>query len=272
MRRAALLASVLALTGCAPAQAADTPPVVRTIAVPTTCPDVIAHRGAGAGLPSGSRAAFPAALKAGADGLEFDVRFTRDGVPVVYHDSRIDSGTNGTGRISAHTYRQLMRYRLDHVSVGQRYIPTLRQVLHDTGSARLLIIELKTRPTASQLRAFLGALDTHRPSRVVVESFSADTLRMVAAARPHLRRGLISWTAVPPKTVRASGTVFIPNAKAITPAYVTALRDAGVTDVYPWTVNSLPGWRQMATAGVDATMTDRTRAYLTGCRWLRRSP
>lgn len=266
MRRVALLA--LALTACAPTASAEAPttpaptttaPVVRTVDA-LRCPALIAHRGAGAGPVGGSRAAFPAALKAGASGLEFDVRFTRDGVPVVYHDASITSGTNGSGTISGKTYRTLMRYRIDHARTGQRYIPTLRQVLHDTPSAKLLIVELKTKPTARQLRTFLAAINDHRPSRVIVESFSADTLAMVAKAQPSLRRALISWDAVPVETVRKAGTAYIPNARVITPEYVTALHAAGVK-VYPWTVNNPTAWRDMASAGVDGTMTDRTRGY-----------
>ncbi len=49
-------------------------------------PLIIAHRGASAFAPENTIAAFQKALDAGADGIEFDVRLTKDGKPVVFHD------------------------------------------------------------------------------------------------------------------------------------------------------------------------------------------
>ncbi|MGI8812734.1 MAG: glycerophosphodiester phosphodiesterase [Pyrinomonadaceae bacterium] len=51
-----------------------------------TDPLIIAHRGASAHAPENTFAAFQMAIDMGADGLEFDVRLSRDGVPVVIHD------------------------------------------------------------------------------------------------------------------------------------------------------------------------------------------
>ncbi|MBM3547654.1 MAG: hypothetical protein FJX54_11935 [Alphaproteobacteria bacterium] len=48
---------------------------------------VIAHRGFSAGYPENSLAAFEAAIAAGADAIETDVRLSRDGLPVCSHDA-----------------------------------------------------------------------------------------------------------------------------------------------------------------------------------------
>jgi glycerophosphoryl diester phosphodiesterase len=48
---------------------------------------VIAHRGAPAEAPENTLLAFEAAVRAGADALELDVRLTADGAPVVIHDA-----------------------------------------------------------------------------------------------------------------------------------------------------------------------------------------
>lgn len=52
-------------------------------------PLIIGHRGASAVAPENTLAAFEAAIAAGADGIEFDVRLSRDGVPVVIHDETL---------------------------------------------------------------------------------------------------------------------------------------------------------------------------------------
>ena len=52
-------------------------------------PLIIGHRGASAVAPENSMAAFEAAIAAGADGIEFDVHLSRDGVPVIIHDETL---------------------------------------------------------------------------------------------------------------------------------------------------------------------------------------
>jgi glycerophosphoryl diester phosphodiesterase len=52
-------------------------------------PRIIAHRGASSEAPENTRASFQKAINAGAEGLEFDVRLTKDGIPVVFHDASL---------------------------------------------------------------------------------------------------------------------------------------------------------------------------------------
>jgi glycerophosphoryl diester phosphodiesterase len=70
-------------------------------------PLIIAHRGASAVAPENTLAAFQRAIDDGADGLEFDVRITKDGVPIVFHDSTIKRMTRREGRTSAFTAAEL---------------------------------------------------------------------------------------------------------------------------------------------------------------------
>ena len=70
-------------------------------------PLVFAHRGASADLPEHTLAAYLRALDEGADGLECDVRLTRDGHLVCVHDRRLDRTSNGRGPVSARTLAEL---------------------------------------------------------------------------------------------------------------------------------------------------------------------
>src|SRR4029450_10360922 len=72
----------------------------------TGAPLVFAHRGSSADLPEHTLDAFVRAIDEGADGLECDVRLTRDGHLVCIHDRRLDRTSNGTGRVSAATLRE----------------------------------------------------------------------------------------------------------------------------------------------------------------------
>src|SRR3712207_4540782 len=64
-------------------------------------PRVLGHRGSSETAAEHTLAAYRAALDAGADGLECDVRLTRDAVPVCIHDRRVDRTSDGVGRVSA---------------------------------------------------------------------------------------------------------------------------------------------------------------------------
>src|SRR5262249_57332408 len=63
-------------------------------------PLVFAHRGSSAALPEHTLGAYLRAIDEGADGLECDVRLTRDGHLVCIHDGRLERTSNGTGRVS----------------------------------------------------------------------------------------------------------------------------------------------------------------------------
>ena len=201
----------------------------------------------------------------GATIVEFDVRFARTGEPVVYHDADVAAGTNGSGLVDQLSLAELRQFDIDGTTPGtQRYIPTLGEVLTDSkqAGAQRYIIELKTRPTASQRRAFLGQVNAlGLSSRVVVESFSAATLGDIANAAPSLKRALVASKHTDPAVVRRAGTAYVPHYSLVTGDYVRALRAAGITEIYPWTANGTAAWKAMADAGVSGTMTDMTGIY-----------
>ena len=65
----------------------SSPPLIHKPFNPT--PLILGHRGASAVAPENTLAAFSRAIKDGADGFEFDVRLSRDQVPVVIHDATL---------------------------------------------------------------------------------------------------------------------------------------------------------------------------------------
>ncbi|WP_301182441.1 glycerophosphodiester phosphodiesterase family protein, partial [Nocardia farcinica] len=66
-------------------------------------PFVVAHRGASGTRPEHTLAAYEQALEEGADGVECDVRLTRDGHLVCVHDRTVDRTSSGTGLVSEMT-------------------------------------------------------------------------------------------------------------------------------------------------------------------------
>src|ERR1022692_2335395 len=68
---------------------------------------VIAHRGEHRAHPENTLPAFQAAIDAGADFFELDVRTTSDGGLVLMHDRKVDRTTNGTGAVREMTFDQI---------------------------------------------------------------------------------------------------------------------------------------------------------------------
>src|SRR5262245_27486900 len=115
-------------------------------------PAVFAHRGGAALAPENTLAAFDRGLTLGADGIELDVRLSRDGVVVVHHDATVDRTTDGRGALSALTADELARldagYRFQEGASRHPFrgcgigVPRLADVLSQFRGARV-IIELK---------------------------------------------------------------------------------------------------------------------------------
>ena len=89
-------------------------------------PFVVAHRGASADRPEHTLAAYQLALDEGADGVECDVRLTKDGHLVCVHDRSLDRTSTGTGLVSEVTLAELRE--LDSVPYTHLTPPTIPSV------------------------------------------------------------------------------------------------------------------------------------------------
>ncbi|MDI6097520.1 glycerophosphodiester phosphodiesterase family protein [Actinoplanes sp. NEAU-A12] len=225
----------------------------------------VAHRGYSTVAPENTLPAFAAALRAGATLVEFDVRVTRDGVPVVIHDRTVNRTTNGSGRVWDLTADEIAT--LDAGSwfgagfTGLR-VPTLSETLDllAAGPAELLV-EIKPPATLDEVKSIVAQL-AHRDllDRSVVQSFDADVLRKVRDVAPDVRRGLLlfRFDAETVELSRELGVTYCnpPVADVLHDAEtMAALRAAGV-GVMPWTPNDMAGWRPLVDAGVAGLITD----------------
>lgn len=107
---------------------------------------IIAHRGASAHYPENTMIAFRKAVEMNAEMIELDVALSKDGVPVVFHDTRLNQHTNGRGYLTNHTLDELKQ--LDAGSwFGPQFsgqtIPTLREVIAFASDTIALNIEIK---------------------------------------------------------------------------------------------------------------------------------
>lgn len=241
-------------------------------------PIVYAHRGGAALRPENTLAAFDHGMACGADGLEFDVHLSKDGVVVIHHDDTLERTTSGRGALSDFTAAELASLDACCHFVGpdggRPYrgmgfgVPALREVLVRYPGAPL-IVELKgpgsglARAVVDEVRA-AGAL-----ARVAVGSFHASALRTVRAYEPALATGAAqsetrwalyrSWVGWPlghtayrefQVPLRAGTTPIV------TQRFVDHAHRAGVA-VKVWTVNEASEMRRLIGLGIDGLITDR---------------
>jgi glycerophosphoryl diester phosphodiesterase len=153
---------------------------------------VVGHRGASGECPENTLLSFDRALEQQADALEFDVRVTADGVPVVMHDATVDRTTNGSGAVRSHRLEWIQE--LD--AGGGQCVPTLDEVLRRYSDTPC-IIEIKE-PAASK-PALDAIVHLDASDRVLIGSFVHAALRPFAAAGLHRsasrRETALSWAA-----------------------------------------------------------------------------
>jgi glycerophosphoryl diester phosphodiesterase len=189
-----------------------------------------------------------------ADGIELDVRVTRDGVPVVFHDATLRRLTGTPGRIARKTWTELRSLRVR----GREPIPRLADVLQLTRGLVVVQIELKSGPVAPIIRA----IQTARAGEwVILASFSP---RLVAEARdlaPAIPRMVISEGRLAPawltRRLAACGASGLSvNQRAVrSAAWIHHFHTRGYS-LWVWTVNDPATARRLAAWGVDALLGD----------------
>ncbi|CAG7626415.1 Glycerophosphodiester phosphodiesterase [Paenibacillus solanacearum] len=99
----------------------------------------VAHRGYPKRYPENTLVSFQAAVELSYSHLELDVQLSKDGVPVVIHDTSVDRMTDGKGRVNELTLAELKELRI----AGTEPIPTLEEALLLLKDRLIVDIELK---------------------------------------------------------------------------------------------------------------------------------
>jgi glycerophosphoryl diester phosphodiesterase len=220
----------------------------------------LAHRGASGYAPENTDAAFDLAIEMDADGIETDLRLTRDGVVVLFHDPTVDRNTDGRGEVASLNFRDLQVLdagRWFHPRFGGLRIPDLRSFLRRYMGRTSLELELKVphavEPALDEVqRAGLWA-------GVVFTSFQYPVLEAV--------RRRASWVAVgwlveriTPDAVAAiravDGVQICPRASTLTRADVRLAHRYGLR-VRAWGISDGLIARRAIACGADGATVDR---------------
>ncbi|MCM3873080.1 MAG: hypothetical protein ND895_20550 [Pyrinomonadaceae bacterium] len=244
-------------------------------------PLIIGHRGASAVAPENTLAAFSRAIQHGADGVEFDVQLSQDGVPVVIHDPTLAR----TGLIDG-VVAELSAEMLGRIDVGSWFgqrsnaaeldfrgekLPSLQQTLElFADSDALLYLEMKSQAGDGEtlIAEVAGAIKKHAlAQRVIVSSFDLLLVRAIKAIDPAIRTAALFEPRVSAPATLVRRTRLIQLAKdcgadeiclhhTLASGRLTEQAKKSQLEVVVWTVDD-PEWIDRAQSrGVKALITN----------------
>jgi glycerophosphoryl diester phosphodiesterase len=230
-------------------------------------PLIYSHRGASAYAPENTLSAFRLAAELGADGIEFDVKVTRDGRVIVLHDQTLDRTTSGSGNFKNYDFDDLRK-----LDAGIKFpdkfrnerIPTLEEVFEAVGGRLSINIELTNYATPGddlieKIAAILEQVDDH--SKIMFSSFNWGNLKKARNLCPDIPCGLLAMPGIAGWFSRSFLAGNVPH-EAIHPYfsdvnvnYVTRIHQQG-KKVNVWTINDPEEMLRLMRIGVDMIMTD----------------
>jgi glycerophosphoryl diester phosphodiesterase len=282
MHARAAAATTTALLGAAvvlPISTAHAAPA----AVSSDHPLVIAHRGASAQAPENTLAAIDRAARLGFRWVENDVQRTKDGQLVVIHDDSLTRTTDveevfpdrAPWKVKDFTAAEIAR--LDAGSwFSPRYtgarVPTLKQYMNRVShNHQKLVLEIKNpalypgieQETLKVLsnEGWLGPARVR--SKLVIQSFDADSIRTVHALRPDIKTGFLGTPSVAELPAYAQFADQINSSHTtISLGYVAAIHalegpHGKPLEISTWTVDTPEDTRRVAGFGVDGVITNK---------------
>lgn len=221
---------------------------------------IFGHRGAPTEAPENTMASFRRAAAAGAAGVELDLRRTREGRVVVFHDRKLDRTTDGSGRVDSFSEDELLE--LDAGSwFGARFagerIPTLDDALQWAAAENIrLDLELKDTEieefVVRRVRAF------EMQDNVLLSSWNVKSLLEARELDPAIRIAPILVAGFRLKKIVDGikpACVLLWSGPALTQGIVAGAKKLGVP-VIAWLVNSPPLLGRVRSRGAAGIITD----------------
>ncbi|MCH9016741.1 MAG: hypothetical protein IIB89_03130 [Chloroflexi bacterium] len=236
-------------------------------------PLIIAHRGDVTNAPENTLPAFSKALDLGADGIELDVRLTKDEKLVVFHDRRLDRTSSGSGPVNHHTQDEVRAldagYWFGPEFKGERP-PTLDEVFDSLPPDFLINVEMKVIMKGMMLIAHKVAEVVRRHARwdsTLVASFNPIALWELRKIEPKIVRGYI-WSRHHPFPIRSrcfsplvQADWYDPAHDSYNPILHRKFQSRGAR-VLAWDLDFDRDMEQMAAARLDAIVTDSLQEML----------
>lgn len=227
--------------------------------------NIIAHRGASGVAPENTIEAFKKAIEYPIDGIEVDIHLSKDSIPVLIHDEKIDRTTNGQGYVKDYTFEQLQQFDASNKKEGYQNckIPSLEQLFQLVQNTNIhLYLELKTDYFFYEgIEKIVYDLVSkyHLQDRVSYSSFNHQTLKRMKILDESVRIGFLYEGIMdqPVEYVKAR------NGYAIHPKHTSLQIKNYVQDainenlfINVWTVNKVEMIQECLNLGVTGIFTN----------------
>ncbi len=257
-------------------------------------PRILGHRGAAGEAPENTLVSFQRALADGAGFIELDVRGSADGKVVIIHDATVGRTTNGRGRVSRLSLRELKRLDAGYWFTsdggatypyrGQRVeIPTLAELLSILPQIRAIIEIKQWRPPivkkvieavcrAGKERDVLLATEKNRIMREIRAEISDNDPPIATGFSYGEVASFMAWLAGNRREVyRPPGQAMqlpceFAGMTLVSGQTLEAAHKLGV-ELFVWTINDPAEMERLLRLGVDGIITDypgRLRALVAG--------
>lgn len=217
---------------------------------------IIGHRGAAGEQPENTISGIRHAIKSGADMVEFDVRLTKDKVPILAHDFHTFKMDKKINLVSRLTFDELKKRTAGSTSP----IVTLEQALQECHNSIFANIEIKTlsavRPSLDVIRAVYKTKKDR--SELLLSSLNPLVLRRIRKLQPDAQLGLVHY--INPLEFIAWHRMLTLSAVGfhrlhINPVSIETAKKLGLF-TYAYTVNRADAAKRLEARGVDAVVTD----------------
>jgi len=228
---------------------------------PMSTPAYVAHQGYSESNPGNTPLAFSAAANKDFWGMETDIRFTLDGVPVCQHDADVRFEDDSALAVAEHTYAELRAKPLKNKKTADRvYLCPFTEYLDICAAGdKVAVIELKTVCSLAELTQLLTLVDLHHSrQKSVFVSFEYENMTALRAIDGTIALQYLSETKDDPhfEDCLKDGVSLDVKYNLVTKSLVKKFHNNGLS-VNAWTVNSDWYRNKMRRMGVDFITTDR---------------
>lgn len=244
-------------------------------------PLIMAHRGESGNIPENTILALEAAVKIGVDVLESDIRFTKDDIPILFHDDDLERTTGVSGSVRKKTLDELLQIDLGHTfttDIGQTYPfrgKDLRVVTLDEALTRFpdTILNLDIKDTFREAPIEVARIvDEHqRTENIIIASFHPPQLKrfrekapmIPTSAHPNEIRNFVIGVRMRSMRFFVRSVAYkafqVPewsgSVQVVTPRFIKAAHDRDLA-VHVWTINDRENMERLLNMEVNGIFTD----------------
>ncbi|MBI1871563.1 MAG: glycerophosphodiester phosphodiesterase [Chlamydiae bacterium] len=236
---------------------------------------IFGHRGSPLRFPENSLLSFKEAMNAGADGIECDVRLSRDYQVFVFHDEKVLRLTHQKGSFKDYFARDIKKLDLGYpFGISRKIqIPTLEELLTSLGKRSLFYIELKGN-FSLETQMHLLAQKTMNVlkkleliDRSILVSFDYKVIRWIKKKNPKYMTGLNFSKLEELNASRKDHFHYLdclcPQFSLLNPSLMKEAKDHSL-DVMTWVVNTKKDLCKAIRLGVKGVVTDDPKRVVRG--------